>query len=82
MRDNSRTDLEWGNIGRYFCIVLVVLAVALLSSSVETTGGGVAGGKQVARLLTAENGICPEPTSNHGHKTAHKAANTVLPSTI
>ena len=48
--------MEWGNIGKYFCLILVVLSVALLSSSVEPTSMGVA--RPVARILTENREMC------------------------
>lgn len=61
VRTSSRTDLEWGNIGKYFCVFLVVLSVALLSSSIETTSGGeFSPVRPVARILTENKNVCEQ----------------------
>lgn len=77
MRDNSRNDADWGNIGRYFCIFLVVLAVTLMSNSVETSHTGVAIlEKQVARVLT-DVSYCEKPIERMD---VHR--NITIPSTL
>jgi hypothetical protein len=84
LREHSNSDPEWGNIGRYFCLVFFCLAVAFISSSVQPPLDAPSQ-KQVSRLLTAnDSGICSKSRSPGGGGTPHSLAttNTVVPSAL